>query len=87
MRIGDVLRAQGNLPAASESYRASLATFERLAMTDLGVTGWHKNLSVSHVKIGDVLRAQGNLPAALERYGASLAIRERAVKADPGNTS
>ena len=84
-RIGDVLRDQGNLPGALESYRASLAIAERLAKADPGNADWQRDLSVSHNGIGDVLRAQGNLPGALESYRASLAIRERLAKADPGN--
>ena len=73
-KIGDVQRAQGNLPAALTSYQASLAIAERLAKADPGNAGWQRDLSVSHNKIGDVLRAQGNLPAALTSYQASLAI-------------
>jgi tetratricopeptide (TPR) repeat protein len=84
-KMGDVLRAQGNLPAALESYRASHDIFERLAAADPGNAGWQRDLSVSHNKMGDVLWAQGNLPAALESYRASLAIRERLAAADPGN--
>jgi tetratricopeptide (TPR) repeat protein len=82
---GIVLAAQGNLPGALESYRASLAIAERLAKADPGNAGWQRDLSVSHERIGSVLRDQGNLPGALESYRASLAIRERLAKADPGN--
>ncbi len=84
-KIGDVLVAQGNLAQALESYRASLAIFERLAGADPGNAGWQRDLSVSHDKIGDVLVAQGNLAQALESYRASLAITERLAGADPGN--
>ena len=84
-QIGDVLRAQGNLPAALDSYQASLAIADRLAKADPGNAGWQRDLSVSHDRIGDVLVAQGNLPAALDSYQASLAIRDRLAKADPGN--
>ncbi|MBV1696385.1 MAG: tetratricopeptide repeat protein [Hyphomicrobiales bacterium] len=84
-RIGDVLVAQGRLPAALDAYRASLAIAERLAAADPGNAGWQRDLSVSHNKIGDVLVAQGSLPAALDAYRASLAIAERLAKADPGN--
>ena len=83
-RIGDVLRAQGNLTAALDAYNASLAIRERLAEADPGNAGWQRDLSVSHDRIGDVLRAQGNLTAALDAYNASLAIRERLAEADPG---
>ena len=77
--------AQGDLPAALTSYRASLAIAERLAKADPGNAGWQRDLSVSHDRIGDVQVAQGDLSAALTSYRASLAIRERLTKADPGN--
>ena len=56
-KIGDVLRAQGNLPGALESYRASLAISERLAKADPGNAGWQRDLSVSHEQ--DRRRAAG----------------------------
>ena len=83
--IGDVQVAQGDLPAALTSYRASLAIAERLAKADPGNAEWQRDLSVSHERIGDVQVAQGDLPAALTSYRASLAIAERLAKADPGN--
>ena len=67
-----MLRAQGNLTAALESYQASLAIRERLARADPGNAGWQRDLSVSHERIGDVLVEQGNLTAALESYQADL---------------
>jgi hypothetical protein len=70
-------RAQGNLPAALDSYKASLTIADRLAKADPGNAGWQSDLSVSHDRIGGVLRAQGNLPAALDSCQASLAIRDR----------
>jgi len=84
--IGDVLVAQGDLPAALTSYRASHAIFETLAKRDPGNSEWQRDLSVSHNKIGDVLRAQGDLPAALTSYRASLGIAETLAKRDPGNS-
>jgi tetratricopeptide (TPR) repeat protein len=84
-KIGDVLVDQGNLPAALDAFKASLAIAERLANADPGNAGWQRDLSVSHDRIGDVLVAQGNLPAALDAFKASLAIRDRLAKADPNN--
>ena len=81
-----MLRAQGNLAAALDSYKAAQAIRERLAAIDPGNTGWQSNLSISQERIGDVLRAQGNLAAALDNYKAAQAIRERLAATDPGNT-
>ena len=58
--------AQGNLPAALNSYHASLAIGDRLVKFDRGNASWHHDLSVSYEKIGDVQVAGGDLPAALE---------------------
>ena len=84
-KVGNVLRSQGNLPAALESYRASLAIADRLARVDPGNAVWQHDVSVAQEKIGDVLMEQGNLPAALESYRASLAIADRLARVDPGN--
>jgi tetratricopeptide (TPR) repeat protein len=85
-KIGDVLRAQGNLSATLDSYKASHAIFDRLAKADPGNSGLQRDLSVSHNKIGDTLRVQGNITAALDSYKACLAIADRLAEADPGNT-
>jgi tetratricopeptide (TPR) repeat protein len=82
---GNVLVAQGNLPGALESHRASLAIRESLAKADPGNTRRQRDLSVALSQVGIVLRDQGNLPGALESHRASLAIRERLAKVDPGN--
>ncbi|HUV04759.1 MAG TPA: tetratricopeptide repeat protein [Armatimonadota bacterium] len=86
-KVGDVLVAQGDLGAALESYRASLAIRERLAASDPGNASLQRDLSISQEKIGDVLRAQGDLGAALESYRVSLAISERLAASDPGNAA
>jgi tetratricopeptide (TPR) repeat protein len=79
---GDVLLAQGNLPAALDAYKAALAIRK-----STGDAGWQKemDLSITHGKIGDVLRAQGNLPAARHAYKAALAIAERHAEAYPSD--
>src|SRR5512147_2918064 len=57
-KIGDVLRAQGNLTAALESYQASLAIAERLAGADPGNAGWQRDLAFSHWRLAQY----GNQP-------------------------
>jgi hypothetical protein len=51
IKIGDVLRAQGNLTAALESYQADLAIAERLARADPGNAGWQRDLAFSHWRL------------------------------------
>ena len=82
---GDVLREQGNLPAALESYRADMAIAKRLAEADPANAQWQRDLSVSNERIGDVLRDQGDLPAALESFRTSMALRQPLAEADPSN--
>jgi predicted negative regulator of RcsB-dependent stress response len=86
-KIGDVLVAQGNLPAALQSYQADLAIAARLAAKDASNAEWQHDLSVSYDRVGDVLAMQGNLAEALQSYRASLAIRERLVAVDASNAS
>jgi tetratricopeptide (TPR) repeat protein len=83
--VGDVLRAQGNLPEALTSYQASLAIADRLAKSDPGNAVWQRDLSVSYERIGDVQVAQGNLSEAMKSHQASLTIADRLATADPGN--
>ncbi len=42
--IGDLLRAQGNLAAALDSYKAALAIRERLVIADPGNAAWQSDL-------------------------------------------
>jgi tetratricopeptide (TPR) repeat protein len=86
-KIGDVLVAQGDGPAALRAYQEGLAIAEALAKRDPANTAWQRDLSVSHDRIGDVLVAQGDGPAALRAYQEGLAIAEALAKRDPANTA
>ena len=46
-----MLRAQGNLTDALQSFQASHAIFERLAETDPGHAGWQRDLAWSHWRL------------------------------------
>jgi hypothetical protein len=67
-----VLRAQGNLPAALDSYQASLTIADRLAKADPGNAGWQRDLALSHGSVGLVEARQGARDSALKtlRYRA-----------------
>src|SRR5262249_19828923 len=75
-RLGEVLRSQGNLGGALESYKAAFAIAERLANTDASNTGWQLNLGASHDRVGGVLQAQGDRAGARTNWGKALAIDE-----------
>jgi tetratricopeptide (TPR) repeat protein len=85
MRIGDVLRTQGNLAGALENYRAAHMIRESLVRNDPASTSWQRDLSVSHQNFGITYRAQGNLAAALDSYKTAQAISQRLITIDPSN--
>jgi len=74
--LGDVLRLQGDLGKALESYQASHGIFERLAEADASNAGLQRNLSVSHERIGDLHEMRGETFAAVGEYEASLVIAQ-----------
>lgn len=71
--IGDVLTAQGDLPAALAAYRKELEITERLAARDPGNIVWQHDLVVSFHRMGTAAPAAEALPF-LER---ALSVLER----------
>ncbi len=86
IKIGDVLRAQGDGPGALAAFRKGLTIAETLAARDPANTEWQRDLSVSHNKIGDVLQAQGDGPGALAAFRMDLAIAEMLAARNPANS-
>ncbi|MDX1996785.1 MAG: restriction endonuclease [Thermoanaerobaculia bacterium] len=84
-RLGDVLRAQGDLVGALAAFRESLAISQALAAADPSNAGWQRDLSVSHERLGDVLLDQGDLVGALAAFRECLAIFQALAAADPSN--
>ena len=84
-RIGDALKAQGDLDAALRYYNANREIFERLAKSDPGNNSRRRNLSVASSKVGRTLLEQGNFSDALASFRVSLSITEELAKTDPGN--
>jgi hypothetical protein len=81
--IGDIHKAQGNLPEALRFYRASLDMAARLTKTDPGNATRQHDLAATYTGLADILNALGDLPEALKCYQASLAIAERLTDMDP----
>ncbi len=73
-KIGDVQVAQGDLPAALTSFRASLAIRDRLARADPGNAGWQRDLWVSWWKLADVAEQQGDKAAAVDHFRTALGV-------------
>src|SRR5262249_31934925 len=79
-KVGDVLRAQGDLAGALKSYQDDLAIAEKLAKQNPNNADWQRGLSVGYEKVGDVLSAQGDLADALKYYRDSAAAAEKLEK-------
>ncbi|MEQ1715785.1 MAG: tetratricopeptide repeat protein [Hyphomicrobium sp.] len=85
--FGETYRTLGNLQAAQNSHRASLAIAERLAKAVPGNTEWQRDFGVSLSRNADVLVVQGNLPGALSHYTTSLSVREQLSRSAPANAA
>ena len=70
--------AQGDLPAALTSYRASHAIRERLAKADPGNAEWQRDLIVSYVKLSDVT---GDKMYDVQALDIALAMQKRGILA------
>ena len=84
-KIGDVLVAQGDLPAALSSFRDGLKIRQTLAAKDAGNSGWQRDLFVSFIRIAEVLVQENNRGEALQYFDKGLEIMERLTKLDPTN--
>jgi hypothetical protein len=78
-----VLRAQGNLAAALESFKAAHAIRERLAAADPGNAGWQRDLAVSYGRVAMVETGQGARDKALSGYRSGRDILARLKAQSP----
>ena len=85
IKVGDVLRAHGDLDGALAAYREARDITQRLAETDPSNAVWQRDLSLSQDNIGDVLRAHGDLAGALAAYREAQHITQRLAETDPSN--
>lgn len=70
--VGDVLVAQGDLPAALTAYRASHAIFETLAKRDPGNAQWQVDVAVSCAKLGTQVGIAANERRAYLERGLNI---------------
>ena len=85
IKIGDILKAQGDLVQALKSYQDGLAVADRVANADPKNTEWQQNLTLIYLKVGEVFMAQGNFAEALKSYQDGLAVADLLAKSDPEN--
>ncbi|MHC9064543.1 DUF4062 domain-containing protein [Nitrospira sp. CMX1] len=85
--IGDVLVAQGDLPAALTAFRAGLGIAEALAMRDPANTGWQRDLYVSYWRLADLAEKQKATKEALtywkQAYDVLSKIDKRGLHLSP----
>jgi len=84
-RIGDVLRAQGNLTDALTEFRADQDTMLKLLAAHPDNIDYEREISVSHDRIGDILNERGDRAGALVEYRAGAAIREKLLSTNQNN--
>jgi tetratricopeptide (TPR) repeat protein len=84
-KIGDVLVAEGDLPAARQAYETSLAICQRLAAAEPQDVIRQWDLLAIHERLGELCVAEGNLAKTREAHEAALAIEERLAAADTGD--
>lgn len=83
LKIGDALRARGEVAQARTHYSEALADFEALALRDPSGATARRDRAVALERLGDVDFVLGDLGAARERYEANLQIRETRAAAAP----
>jgi len=84
-RLGNVLKAQGDLSGAKNWYENALEIREKLAALNTGSDG-QRDLLVSFSNLGDILLAQRDLPGARAQCQHVVEIAEKLAKQDPSNT-
>ncbi|HEU0210150.1 MAG TPA: serine/threonine-protein kinase [Candidatus Udaeobacter sp.] len=85
-RIGAVLEAQNNVPAALAEYKRSAEIRVPLAAefpNDMPIV---RDAAIAYEKLGNVMTATGDVGSALENRRKSLEIFHRLLGADPQNT-
>jgi serine/threonine-protein kinase len=84
-QIGEIRRAEGNLNAASEAYRDSIAFAEQAVARDPTNGEWQIGLANARFYAGEAFRIQGDLKAAMREYQAYRDIAQRLVDREPEN--
>ena len=85
IKIGDILKARGDLVQALESYQDGLAVANRIAKADPKNAEWQHKITLIYIKVGEVFMAQGNFAEALKSYRDGLAGADLLAKSDPEN--
>jgi serine/threonine-protein kinase len=84
-QIGQIRQAEGNLKAASDAYRDSIAFAEQAVALNPANGEWQIGLANARFYAGEALRVQGDLAGAMREYQAYRDIAQRLVDREPEN--
>ena len=84
-QIGQIRQAEGNLKAASDAYRDSIAFAEQAVALDPTNGEWQVGLANARFYAGEALRVQGDMTGAMREYQAYRDIAQRLVDREPQN--
>jgi serine/threonine-protein kinase len=84
-QIGQIRQAEGNLKAASEAYRDSIAFAQQAVALDPTNGEWQIGLANARFYAGEALRVQGDLTGAMREYEAYRDIAQSVVDREPQN--
>jgi tetratricopeptide (TPR) repeat protein len=84
-QIGQIRQAEGNLKAASEAYRDSIAFAQQAVALDPTNGEWQIGLGNARFYAGEALRVAGDLTGAMREYQAYRDIAQRLVEREPQN--
>ncbi len=85
IKIGEVRKAQGDIPKALQLFRDSLIVRQRLAEAYPGHSLWQLEVVEAHWQVGEILLEQRDFAGALKTYREALAVADRLTKSDPEN--
>src|SRR5262249_27899583 len=78
-KLGDVLKSEGNLAAALESYKDALAITDRMAKSEPKDFQEQRNLAIGLSHVAGMQMATGKSEEALANYTKALAVEEKLV--------
>jgi Flp pilus assembly protein TadD len=83
-RLGDVLKAQGDLNGANAQYSTKLTIIQKLIKDEPGNGRWRRELAVSYENLGHVMQVQGDFSGAKAQYTNALEINRERASQDAG---
>ncbi len=86
-RLGDVLRAQGDIDGSLAAYRSALSLMETSSTEAEQDWRGRRDVFVIRERLGFLSELKGDLGAALEEYSHSRRIAEELLARDPGTPS